>query len=237
MKRRAKFVVFSTLISQLCFIQISHASSPLTCDADALKPIYQELFESDQAVRFDLFAKLTILQEEAKNKGTQVNDADQNVLFEKMRAIDAENQTALERIVSKCGWPKSAEINKFVVKVAAIILIHADSEYKMKFRPYIEESHLNDDITGEIYALFIDKLMVQQDKSQIYGTQYNGIGGKQLMPIDDPVNVNERRQTIGMPPLGAFPLPKSYDMTIHPIEGQATKETGNPTSVSTGSTE
>ncbi len=53
-------------------------------------------------------------------------------------------------------------------------------------------------------AYLEDRILMRQGKNQLYGTQYQ-LNKKtkqmELWEIDDPVNLNKRREAVGLPPI------------------------------------
>jgi hypothetical protein len=69
--------------------------------------------------------------------------------------------------------------------------------------PYVERD-LRDAGYSESYALLFDRLQVMQGKPQRYGTQMARLpnGEAIVLPVEDLESVDERRRSIGLPPLG-----------------------------------
>ena len=61
-------------------------------------------------------------------------------------------------------------------------------------------------IGGDQFALLTDRVLVEQGKPQIYGTQLNGVEGGELKlaPSEAPQKVDQRRKEMGMPPLADY---------------------------------
>ena len=62
----------------------------------------------------------------------------------------------------------------------------------------VEQMYRDESIHGEMYVLMTDRILMNEGKPQIYGTQYYR---QKLYRIDDMDSVQVRRQQIGLPAL------------------------------------
>ncbi|MES2515002.1 MAG: DUF6624 domain-containing protein, partial [Bacteroidota bacterium] len=116
-----------------------------------------------------------------------------------LRSKDSVSFAAIEVIISRYGYP-SPKIAGDVYGVPFFILGFAPLSIKEKYlndlifaadRGYLEWSSL---------AFYIDKVKVAKGEKQIYGTQgsYDKNDEYIYYPIEDPENVNKRRQKVGL---------------------------------------
>ncbi len=77
-------------------------------------------------------------------------------------------------------------------------LQHSTKEIRKKYFSYIEKAVKNGDLSKQQYALMKDKILMDEGKPQIYGSQ---IDNGKLYKLKDPINVNERRKEMGMEPI------------------------------------
>jgi hypothetical protein len=66
-----------------------------------------------------------------------------------------------------------------------------------------------DALSGQDYALLLDRVLVGEGKPQVYGTQakrFEAWKGREpvLEPIEDEGNVDKRRAEVGLPPLSEY---------------------------------
>ena len=55
------------------------------------------------------------------------------------------------------------------------------------------------------YANFIDRMLVDQGKPQIYGSNFVTENGRLVMsPVEDPGKLDERRKAAGLPPISEY---------------------------------
>lgn len=66
--------------------------------------------------------------------------------------------------------------------------------------PLLKQSFLNGEgVTGQEFALLTDRVLVHQNKAQLYGTQLKILDGELVFnPILDKENVNSRRAEVGL---------------------------------------
>ena len=130
----------------------------------------------------------------------------QALLQEQSRA-DAENLARLREIISEHGWPGQSLVGRDGATAAFLILQHADHESQIEYFPLVEAAVDAGEFERRHFALLQDRVLVSEDKPQIYGTQLywdDATGGWELFPIEDEENVDARRQEVGMMPLAEY---------------------------------
>ena len=128
-------------------------------------------------------------------------------LLEKMRLIDARNTDRLNEIVKKHSWVTEDLVGKKGVSAAFLIVQHSpDYKFQEEMLPLLEQSFLNGEgVTGQEFALLTDRVLVHQNKPQLYGTQLNILNGELVFdPILDKGSVNKRRAEVGLPSLEEY---------------------------------
>lgn len=115
---------------------------------------------------------------------------------------DHRNQEWVISIIEKCGMPTLKEVNQNQMMAIWRGIQHTNKKYRKKYFPLIEEAVNRGDLPKEQYALMKDRILVDEGKPQLYGTQYKGNG--QMFKLDSPDQVNERRKEMGMKPLENF---------------------------------
>ncbi|QDG33678.1 hypothetical protein FJN13_02180 [Alteromonas mediterranea] len=128
-------------------------------------------------------------------------------LLEKMRLIDARNTDRLNEIVKKHSWVTEDLVGKKGVSAAFLIVQHSpDYKFQEEMLPLLKQSFLNGEgVTGQEFALLTDRVLVHQNKPQLYGTQLNILNGELVFdPILDKGSVNKRRAEVGLPSLEEY---------------------------------
>ena len=116
-----------------------------------------------------------------------------------------ENQKLLLDLLEKYGWPTSSQVTEYAAAGAALIINHSSFELRQKYFPLLEEAFKNGEAQPLRYAKMKDRLLVEQGKEQLYGTQIKFEDlRRELYPIENPKFVNKRRKEIGLGPLAPY---------------------------------
>ncbi|SIT02622.1 DUF6624 domain-containing protein [Belliella pelovolcani] len=111
---------------------------------------------------------------------------------------DHRNQELIISIIEKCGMPTLNEVNQQQMNAIWLGLQHTENKFRVKYFPLIEKAVKNGDLSKEQYALMKDRILMDEGKPQMYGSQLKN--GK-LYKLDAPETVNARRQEMGLEPL------------------------------------
>lgn len=127
-------------------------------------------------------------------------------LVETAEKIDVPNMKRLEEIFDEHGFPTAAMIGKDGVEAFLLILQHApDERLRQKLLKPIEKAFKHKEISPSQYAGFVDRLLVRQNKPQIYGSNFDMKDGKLVMSkTKDLKNLDRRRRKIGLPPIAEY---------------------------------
>lgn len=124
-----------------------------------------------------------------------------------MGRTDSANAAWLKAYVARWGWPTAAQVGQEAVRSAFLIVQHAthDTGFMRSMVPSINESHRRGDLDGGAVALLTDRLEVKAGRPQIYGTQLSLRNGRWVLdPIADSARVDQRRRSMGLPPLADY---------------------------------
>lgn len=124
-----------------------------------------------------------------------------------MMRADSANTSWLKAYVARWGWPTSQQMGRAAVESAFLIVQHAvhDTVFMRAMLPAIVAAHRRGDLDGGAVAMLTDRLEVKAGHRQIYGTQLSLRNGRWLLdPIADSARVDERRRTMGLPPLAEY---------------------------------
>ena len=130
-------------------------------------------------------------------------------LVSRMAAIDDRNTTRLRAIVDEHGWPGSDLVGRDGAESAFLVLQHASHPVQKEMFPLVEAGHRAGTVSGQNYALLLDRILVRDGQPQVYGSQARPFdewidGEPALEPIEDERNVDVRRAEIGLPPLAEY---------------------------------
>ena len=123
-----------------------------------------------------------------------------------MAAVHAEHNRRMRAIVAAVGWPGRSLVGDDGCRAAGFIVQHAilDPELQQGCVALLETAVAADEAWPFMLALLADRVLMEQGRPQLYGTQLVGgatPGSLEPWPIEDPAAVEERRQAMGLPPL------------------------------------
>lgn len=120
--------------------------------------------------------------------------------------VDKPNTKRLNEIFDSRGFPGVEQVGKDGVKAFFLLLQHSgDLELKKKCAPGIERAFREGSLNPSEYAGFIDRLLVDQGKPQVYGSNFESKDGKIVMsPAEAVEELDTRRKAIGLPPISEY---------------------------------
>jgi hypothetical protein len=133
---------------------------------------------------------------------SEVLESDQRIRksneFIKYAKEDHRNQELVISIIEKCGMPRLKEVWQRQMDAIWLGLQHSTKDIRKKYFPQIEKAVKNGDLSKQQYALMKDRMLLDEGKPQIYGSQ---IENGKLYKLENPKTVNERRKEMGMEPI------------------------------------
>ena len=114
---------------------------------------------------------------------------------------DHRNQELVISIIEKCGMPTLKEVDQKQMDAIWLGLQHSTKEIRKKYFPQIEKAVKNGDLSKSQYALMKDRMLMDEGKPQIYGSQ---IKNGKLYKLESPEIVNERRKEMEMGPIEEY---------------------------------
>lgn len=184
------FLVTSTI----CFAQMN----------TRLKVELDSIYAADQLYR-EILAKPLKKDSLAKAEGYNPQEV-QNRIVTKMNMIDASNMKRVEVIINQYGYPGKSLVGEPTNEAAWYVIQH--SKNIENYFPMVEEAGRKKELPFTLVAKMQDRLLVQEGKEQIYGTQgrcefpqgsstTNQKPDCYIWPIADAAHVNERRKQAG----------------------------------------
>ena len=206
MKTFHKLTILSFLFG-ICQLQTGQA-----CDIERTKSLYLQLDNNDRKARSDFLRQQEQLLALAKQQSREITEHEMLMILRVMDEIDSENQKLLDQIVGDCGWPTYEKWGATPVYAAVKVSLHAPLSFKKKYFPMVEAGYKSGEVPNWQFAQYVDKILTREGKPQRYGMQraVSKAGMETLMEVEDPANLNNRRQAIGLTPLGGFPMPSNW---------------------------
>lgn len=175
---------------------------------EVLKKELDGIFKSDQILREYIDSETT---ENRKNEilvetGYSANDLSNGKVFMIMNDRDSINLVRIEGIIAKYGYPGKTLVGEPTNEAAWHVIQH--SKKIADYYPMIEEAGSTNELSYTKVAMMHDRLLTQQGKEQLYGTQGAGMyileptSGKKefwryIWPIQNAAFVNELRKEAG----------------------------------------
>jgi hypothetical protein len=119
--------------------------------------------------------------------------------------INKNNLNELESLLSQKGWPKRSQVGPQASGAAFFVLQHSNAEVQEKYISMFEKCCKENEGDWQQYALMFDRMRMNQNKPQRFGTHtyLDPSKGKidELYPLEDESKVDEWRKEIGLEPL------------------------------------
>jgi hypothetical protein len=133
-------------------------------------------------------------------------DHPSKALLARMDVIDSRNTTRMRSIIKEFGWPRPELIGWDGTEAAFILVQHADHLYQKELLPLMQKEYRAGGLSGPNYALFIDRVLVEDGRPQVYGSRVDKweMGEPALYPIEDEANVDKRRAEVGLSSLAEY---------------------------------
>jgi hypothetical protein len=152
---------------------------------------------------------------------------------QRMMHTDSSNTTWLKAYVAKWGWPRVRVVGREAVEAAFFIVQHAvhDTAFQRQMLPEVTSAAQRGDLDAQSVALLTDRIQTQAGRPQTYGTQASIRNGRLVFDsIDDSANVDDRRRTVGLPPLMVYKrlLDSMYNISS-PRRGKESTESATKT--------
>jgi uncharacterized protein DUF6624 len=123
----------------------------------------------------------------------------------RMKEIDSDNQARIKTIIKRYGWPGPKLVGQDGADAAFLLVQHSEHALQKKMLPFVKKAYESGEMSGQNYALLLDRVLVGEGKPQVYGTQAKLSGHEVVLdPIEDEANVDKRRAEVGLFPLSIY---------------------------------
>lgn len=169
--------------------------------ATPLRSLLRGMAERDQAIRHLIIA-----------------DPKNPALAARMKAVDASDRAQMKQIIQKYGWPGYDLVGTTDASTAWLIVQHSDDDkaFQRRCLPLLQSAVRRGQAKPSDLAYLTDRILRGEGKPQIYGTQgaTNAQGIFVPPPMEDPAHVDQRRASVGLPPLAEYL--KTLQQMYHP---------------------
>jgi len=121
--------------------------------------------------------------------------------------IDSINSIKVDSLINIFGFPTIKTTGSFGVKCAFLKIQHSKIDMQLKYQTQIENAFKNGELDNESYAKYVDRILVNTNCPQRYGTQYwyDDIDKKNyIFPVEDEYKINELRKKMSLIPIEDF---------------------------------
>jgi hypothetical protein len=128
-------------------------------------------------------------------------------ISERMDAIDSRNTAKMKRIVKQYNWPRAELVGWDGTEAAFLVVQHSSHSFQKALLPLMQKEYGTGHLSGPNYALFLDRVLVEDGRPQVYGSRAKGFnrdGEPILYPIEDEANVDKRRAEVGLSSLAEY---------------------------------
>jgi len=128
------------------------------------------------------------------------------LLWNVIRYQDSINLVKVMRILDTRGW-LGPEIVHGGGEALFLVIQHSDINTQLKYLPMMRDAAKNRKLDKASLAMLEDRVLLRQNKEQIYGTQVtrDSVTGKRYVsPLIDPDNVDMRRAEVGLGPISDY---------------------------------
>jgi len=97
-------------------------------------------------------------------------------------------------------FPSISEIGYTASRLAFLMLQHSNYDVRKKYYKTIKHAMENNHLEKRYFAMYLDRLLIDEGKKQLYGTQMqkNKNGNLVLFPVKRKFNMNRRRSGLGL---------------------------------------
>lgn len=133
-------------------------------------------------------------------RGKNWRQNDPNFL-NRAQAEDGARQHRLGEIIAAKGWPTLSMVGWEAANAAWLIAQHAPTPRLKSWLVLMNQASLRHEIALYNLATSIDRVLVHDDRHQLYGTQYRLLanGASCPYPTEDMDHLDHRRLTMGLP--------------------------------------
>jgi Family of unknown function (DUF6624) len=124
------------------------------------------------------------------------------------RRVDVTNTDRLREIVEDRGWPGRTLVGEDGAEHAWLLAQHADHQLDSQrlFLEALRQAVASDEAPARHAAYLIDRVAMNEGRPQTYGTQITEMRNGEGIPwpVEDPERLDERRESVGLPPFAEY---------------------------------
>lgn len=160
----------------------------------ALAEELRKIREMDQEVR----------RNDAEEEGRDPEAANRS--FQRMKMVDSLNTQRVIEIIETYGWPGADMVGAGGNQAVWLVIQHSEPDVMEKYLPLMRDAVRRGKAELSELALLEDRVLINQGKHQIYGSQIGVLdnGMLYLRPVDNPDELDKRRACMGLDPIADY---------------------------------
>ncbi|MEO1515070.1 MAG: DUF6624 domain-containing protein [Bacteroidota bacterium] len=202
-----KKALFSLVLAVLTSSAFGQTTESNEKTLETLRMELESIFAKDQT-----FRRIYTQAEEVLGK-----DSDEMEYFwEVVEAQDKILEKRITDIIDQYGWLGISQIGRRANTALWAVLQHGSVESKKKYAPLLKESILKNESQPQHYARLIDRMLINNNESQLYGTQidYASTETPSFFSIKEPEYIDQRRAEIGLPSIQQFAQRRGIEWNV-----------------------
>ena len=171
-----------------------------------------EIYDLDQKIRGlqlenDKYNNNTLYRDSVNKKYSFININDNFQLWTLQDKYDSINKIKIDSIIKIDGYPGKSKVGSPANNYVWHVMMHQDKETIANYLPIIKKITEKGELEHKYYCQMLDRVLMNENKEQIYGTQGYGINivnnlGEEkttmfIWPIKDFKAVNRLRKEAG----------------------------------------
>ena len=142
-----------------------------------------------------------------QNRALSINDKDFLEKWKRLNITDSINYSRISAILDSIGYPGKSLVGDTAYLAPFYVIQHSNLKAQEHYLPIIQKVAEHNEIEWKYIAMLIDRIKVNKNEKQIYGTQLQPVKDPktgyitdkvEFCPIEDEANINQRRQKMGL---------------------------------------
>ncbi|MDP2641954.1 MAG: hypothetical protein Q8P21_01520 [bacterium] len=162
----------------------------------------------DQHIRANQWKRLRQLERSGIDKDSSHYKKEIKKLVNELTRLDKKNTSRVKKIIDKCGWPGISLVGRRGERAAWLLVQHAthDLAFQKRCLKILKETVEKKDADRKHVAYLTDRILIQEKKKQIYGTQFKGRkdGTSEPFPIKNVEKLARLRKSAGLEPFSQY---------------------------------
>lgn len=178
------------------------------------QPQWLDLLQTIHSITSNYNNKVRITLKEIQNRDQGIrllylhvteNDPLKQAIHQYMKTVDTESANEVCSILNTYGWLGEDEIGSEANETLFLAIQHVDdTSVQQKYLPMLQKAVEEGNAQGWHLAFLTDRILMNQGKKQIYGTQKILSSDPEkcyIIPLEYPDEVDQLREHIGLSPL------------------------------------